>query len=141
MFDSCLAKQRAVKQLFAHAKTQEERYQVILDLGKKQKSFPPEDKTERTRVHGCQSLTYLKVTEEGGKLILQIDSDALISAGLGQLLTMVYSGESPEVILKCPPSYLEELGIQSSLSPGRAAGLASIFARIKQEALKKLTAK
>ena len=136
MFDSCQAKQEEVKRLFASAKTPEEKYQVLMDLGKRQVPLASEDKTEENRIHGCQSITFLKAAFENGKSYFQTESDALISAGLGQILTMVYSGEAPEVVLKCPPAYLEELGIRASLSPGRANGLASIFLKMKQEALK-----
>ena len=135
MFESCREKQENVKRLFASATTPEEKYQVLMDLGKRQAPLSQEEKTEGSRVHGCQSITYLKATFENGKTYFQTESDALISAGLGQLLTMVYSGESPETILKCPPDYLDDLGIRASLSPGRANGLASIFTRMKQEAL------
>ena len=72
------------------------------------------------------------------KIIFEAESDALISAGLAALLTQVYSGETPEVILKCPPSYIEELGINSSLTPNRASGLYSMHLQMKQEALKLL---
>ena len=136
MFESCRAKQEAVKKLFSSAATSEEKYQVLMDLGKRQVPLAPEDKTENSRVHGCQSITYLKATLDNGKSYFQTESDALISAGLGQILTMVYSDEIPEVVLKCPPAYLNELGIHASLSPGRANGLASIFTKIQQEALK-----
>ena len=135
-FDSCRAKQERLKQLFSGAATPEEKYQILVDLGKEQPRLLPEEKTEETRVHGCQSRTYLKTVYEDGRLYLYTDSDALISAGLGQLITLVYSGEPPEVILRCPPAYIEELGITASLSPGRANGLANILLRVRQEAAK-----
>ncbi len=135
MFESCRAKQEEVKRLFAAASTPEDKYQLLIDLGKRQVPLAPEEKTEARRVHGCQSTTFLKTTLEKGKIYFQTESDALISAGLGQLLTMVYSGEEPEVLLQCRPTYLEELGIYASISPGRANGLASIFSKMQQEAL------
>ena len=138
MFESCLAKQQQVRELFAQAATQAECYQVLLDLGKKQPRLLPEEKTEQSRIHGCQSLTYLTSSFDGGMVYIRIESDALISAGLGQLLTMVYSGECPEAILKCPPTFLDDLGLRASLTPGRANGLDSMFSRIQQVALQYL---
>ena len=140
MFESCLAKQDLVNQLFATAPTPDDRYQVLLDLGKRQPALLPEEKNETSRIHGCQSSTYIQTTVEEGKMLIRIESDALISAGLGQLLTMIYSGETPEAILKCPPMVLDTLGIRASLSPGRANGLASMLMRIRVEALKYLSA-
>ena len=138
MFTSCKAKQERVKHLFSEAATPEEKYQVLVDLGKEQPHLLPEEKTDKARIRGCQSLTYLKTEYKDGRLYFYTESDALISAGLGQLLTMVYSGETPDVILRCPPTYIEELGLRASLSPGRANGLANILLRLRQEALQYL---
>ena len=114
-------------------------YQIIIDLGKQAVKLPPEDKIEGRRIKGCQSLTYLKAELIEGKCFFHIDSEALISAGLGELLTRVYNGETPEALLHCPPRYLEELGIVKSLSPSRSQGLGNMFARMKLEAIKFLS--
>jgi len=124
-----------IKKLFASADTPEKRYQVIIDLGKRQKALSPEDKCAENLVIGCQSQTYIKTCVQDGLLFFDIESDALISAGLGQLLTRVYSGEQAETVLQNPPKYLEELGLRAILSPGRANGLLSMWRRIQQEAL------
>jgi cysteine desulfuration protein SufE len=136
MFESCLAKQKAIIELFAKCLTVESRYQQIIDLGKTQISLDATIKTPENLVQGCQSKMYLHSSFTGGKVLFQTESDAIISAGLGILLTRVYSGEAPDVILKCPPAYIDELGILASLTPGRANGLGSIYLRMKQDALK-----
>lgn len=124
-----------INHIFSCAHSPEEKYQTIISLGKKQQSLNTSDKIEQNRVHGCQSTTYLKTQFENGLLIFQIESDALISAGLGQLLVQVYSEESPETIIKNPPTYIENLDIRASLSPGRANGLASMWNKMVQQAL------
>lgn len=136
MFESCLEKQVQVRALFSTCTTQELKYQKIMELGKLLPPLPSCDKIEENLVAGCQSRMYLKTTLKEGKVIFHGESDALISAGLAAILIMVYSDESPETILKCPPSYLKDLGIDASLSPGRANGLYSMHLRMKQEALK-----
>jgi cysteine desulfuration protein SufE len=83
---------------------------------------------------------YLYSTFQDGTVYFAAESDALISSGLAALLLAVYSGETPEAILKCPPNFLEELGISASISPNRANGLYSIHLRMKQDALKWLLA-
>ena len=135
MFDSCLKKQSEIKALFASCQTVEEKYQKIIELGKAAPSLDPSAKTDENKVSGCQSTMYLQSRFEDGKVFFQTEADALISQGLGVLLTKVYSDEAPEVILKCPPSYIEELQIAQSLTPSRANGLASIFVHMKQRAL------
>lgn len=136
MFETCLKKQEEVKKLFSSAASIEDRYQLIIDLGRKQTPLLPEDKTEQARVIGCQSNMFLKAYLLNNRCQFQTESDALISAGLGALLTLVYNDEPPETVLKCPPTYLDELNIRASLTPGRANGLASLYLHMKQEALK-----
>ena len=123
-------------ELFSTCQNAEEKYQKIIMLGKEQKPLSDEQKTPELRVAGCQSRMYLLCRYEDGNLYFQSEADALISAGLGILLTRVYSGETPYAILSCPPTYLESLAIMQTLTPGRANGLASLYIRIKQEALK-----
>lgn len=132
---SCLEKQQKVKDLFADCHAAEERYKKIIQLGVLLEPLPEAYQTEHYRVKGCQSLVYLHSWEENGKVFFHAASDALITKGLAYLLIAVYSGEEPEVILKCPPHFLEELQITHSLTPNRASGLYSMHLRMKQDAL------
>jgi cysteine desulfuration protein SufE len=135
-FSSCLNKQKEMEKLFASCSDADSRYQKIIELGK---SLPPFDsslKIPENVVKGCQSVTYLHAFLQNGKVYFKISSDALISAGLAALLVNVYNEEPPETILKCPPLFLENIGISKSLTPNRAQGLYSIHLRMKQEALK-----
>jgi cysteine desulfuration protein SufE len=138
MLENCLQKQQDMIRLFSKCSTQEQKYEVIIELGRKAKGLEPQYKIPENLVKGCQSTMYLRSWIEGGNVYFAGESDALISAGLAELLLAVYSGEPPEVILKCPPDYLETIGISASLTPNRANGLYSIHLRMKQEALKKL---
>jgi cysteine desulfuration protein SufE len=135
---SCLKKQEDVKKLFCLCLSQEEKYQKIIELGRSAPLYPLEFKIEEYIVPGCQSTLYLRSFDQGDKLFFESHSDALISSGLAALLILTYSGESPEAILKCPPLFIEELGISSALSLTRSNGLAHIFLRMKQDALKHL---
>ncbi len=136
MFESCLDKQRLIKELFSTCSSEEARYQKIIELGRQQSSLSELEKIPANLVKGCQSQMYLCSQYESGHVLFRAEADALISAGLAALLVQVYSGESPETILKCPPSYLDELGISASLTPSRANGLYSLHLRMKQDALK-----
>ena len=136
LYTSCLAKQQAVKALFSACLSAEDKYQKIIELGRQLAPLQAVYKTPENLVRGCQSNLYLHASWMDGKVAFTAAADALISAGLAALLVKVYGGESPEVILKCPPAYLDELGIGASLTPNRANGLYSIHLRMKQEALK-----
>lgn len=135
---ACLEKQNRVIEEFASCRDAKERYERIIALGRTQRPLPQEFKIDSNRVEGCQSTMYLHVRQEGPLLFFESESDALISAGLAALLTRVYSGETAETILTCPPHFLDKLDLKASLSPGRANGLASIHLRMKQEALRLL---
>src|SRR3954466_4549193 len=130
-FDSCLEKQRQAKLLFSNCLTPEQIYVRLIELGRNLPSFCPSLKTEENRVQGCQSQMYLYTTFSEGKVFFQLTADALISAGLGALLLVVYDGETPETLLSCPPLVLEELKIHKSLSPNRSNGLSSLLLRMK----------
>lgn len=135
MYESCLKKQEELKSMFLKCASDDEKYEKIIDFGRQQPHLPPEDKTAENIVKGCQSTMYLSAKMDHGKVIFEAESDALISAGLAALLVKVYSGETPETILKCPPKFLEEIGINASLTPSRVNGLYSVHLRMKQEAL------
>jgi cysteine desulfuration protein SufE len=131
----------AIKALFSSCKTNEDKYKKIIELGRTLPPIPENFKTDENLVKGCQSRMYLHSVYDNGVLTFQAESDALISAGLAALLVRVYSGETPETILKFPPLYLEELAISQSLTPSRSNGLYSLHLRMKQEALKALIQK
>jgi len=134
-------KQQNLKALFSNCASETEKYSKIIALGREQKPIKGEYKIPENVVKGCQSTVYLHTSVADGKMFFEVESDALISSGLAMILVKLYSGETPEAILQCPAAFIEELGISSSLSPGRANGLYSIQLRIKQEALKALIKK
>jgi cysteine desulfuration protein SufE len=134
-FNSCLAKQHKVQLLFDTSVTPIQKYEKIIELGRELTPYPALFKTPDRLVKGCQSTMYLYAELTQGKIHFHAFSEALISAGLAALLLAVYNGETPDVILTCPPRFLEELGVHDSLSPSRSNGLASLFQRMKKEAL------
>jgi cysteine desulfuration protein SufE len=135
LLNSCQTKQKQVKLLFECCVTAEKKYEKIIELGKQLTPYPTEFKTSDYLVKGCQSMMYLYAQLIDGKVHFYAYSEALISAGLVALLLSVYNDEPPEAILTCPPRFLEELGIYSNLSPGRANGLDSLLQRMKKEAV------
>lgn len=131
-------RQDELKKLFTSCKTPEERYELIIALGKKLPPLSSTHKSSNNLVEGCQSQLYLHSTFVNGKLHFEIDSDALISKGLGAILLYLYNDETPENILKHPPTLLAELNIFTSLSPTRANGLKSLYTKMQKIALQYL---
>lgn len=134
MYESCLEKQKFVKSLFDNCVDDEAKYERIIELGKELPKLDPVYKTEENLVKGCQSRMYLHTRFENNLLFFDAESDALISSGLAALLIRAYSGESPETVLKCPPKFLDELGISSTLTPSRANGLYSLHLKMQHAA-------
>lgn len=133
-------KSLSVKEFLTKLPTSEARYKALIEMGRTLPPISPHLKIPQHLVSGCQSNLYLISRIDDGFVYFEAASDALISAGLAALLIAVYSGESPETILKEPPRFVDELGLHASLSPSRSNGLSNIHLRIKQEALKFLMA-
>lgn len=112
-----------------------DKYNLLMDLGKELPPFPEEFKTEQYRIQGCQSKVWLKSHfNEDKRIVLEADSDALISKGLVALLVKVLNHQTPEEILHAPLNFIKEIGLDSHLSPNRANGLASMLKQIRLEA-------
>jgi len=140
-YSSCTKKQKKMVKTFALCSNASERYGKLIELGRSQKPLEEQFKTPENIVKGCQSTVYMRTYDKDGLLYFQTDCDALISAGLAMILVEVYSGETAETVLKCPPDYLDEIGLSAGLSPGRASGLYSIHLRMQKEALRNMVRK
>lgn len=130
-----------IKKLFQESQDPESRYLTIIDLGRSLAPLKSELKTQKNKIDGCQSTTYLYSYLEKGAVCFMAESDALISSGLAALLIMAYNKLPPEIIVNNPPSFLNELDINASLSPNRANGLAQMYNRMKDDALSFLSKK
>ena len=139
--EECISKQKSMKEIFQNCPDEEAKYQKIIEFGRAMPPLGVQFKIPENLVRGCQSMMYMRTIKKDGRVFFEAESDALISSGLAAILIHVYSGLAPEVIIKCPPDYLEELGIRASLTPSRANGLYSIHLRMKQDALKCLMEK
>lgn len=138
MKESFLTNLAELKSTFSCCTSAEAKYKKIIELGQHLPPFNPEAKVSANLVHGCQSVMYLETISKDGRVFFNADSEALISRGLAALLIKAYSGQLAEIILKCPPDFLAELGIQNSLSPSRSNGLASLYLKMQQDSLQSL---
>ena len=111
-----------------------DKYEYIIELGKKLDSFPENKKTDDKLIKGCQSRVWLDWEVKDGKLYFTADSDAIITKGIISLLISVYSGRSAEEIAGDDFSFLEKLVLKENLSPTRANGLESMVETIKRAA-------
>ncbi|MBW4649090.1 MAG: SufE family protein [Kastovskya adunca ATA6-11-RM4] len=120
---------------FQRRSNPKQRYEQLLWYAKRLKEMPEADKTLDNKVPGCVSQVFLTANLEDGKVIYQGDSDAQLVKGLVALLIEGLSGLTPEEIIQVPPDFIQETGLNVSLTPSRANGFYNIFQTMKNKAL------
>ena len=111
-----------------------DKYEYLIDLGRRLEPFPEALKTDDRLIKGCQSRVWLDTTVEEGRLVFRADSDAIITKGIISLLIGVYSGRTAREIAEDDFSFVDRLGLRENLSPTRANGLASMIDTIRKTA-------
>ena len=111
-----------------------DKYEYLIDLGRKLEAVPEELKTEDRLIKGCQSRVWLDTVVDGDRLYFRADSDAIITKGIISLLIGVYSGRTAREIADDDFSFVDSLGLRENLSPTRANGLASMIETLRRTA-------
>jgi cysteine desulfuration protein SufE len=132
--ESAQQAQDAVAEEFAFFSDWTERYQYLIDLGRKLPAFPDALKTEQFKVQGCQSQVWLVPGGDAHHLQFLAISDSAIVSGLIALLLRVYSGRSAQEILDTEPRFIDAIGLAKHLSPTRSNGLSAMLKTIKEYA-------
>ena len=132
--------QAEVIEEFAFFEDWMDRYQYLIDMGRKLPELPEADRADSNRIKGCQSQVWMVAEASGDRLRFRAISDAAIVSGLIALLLRIYSNRKPEDILGTPPDFVQALGLESHLSPTRSNGLASMLAAIRGFAQERLEA-
>lgn len=133
--------QKAIIEEFAFFSDWSERYQYLIDLGKKLPDLKAEWKTEEHRLTGCQSMVWIIPEGNIEKLDFNAISDSTIVSGLIFLALRVYSGRSAEEIMNTAPDYISQIGLAKHLSPTRSNGMKSLLQFIQQTAHSALIAR
>ena len=111
------------------------RYEQLLWYAKKLEGMPEDSKIEENKVQGCVSQVYITADLEEGKIWYKGDSDAQLVKGLVALLIEGLNGLTPNEIIEVTPDFIEETGLNVSLTPSRANGFYNIFQMMKKKAL------
>jgi len=107
-----------------------DRYQYLIDLGRRLPEFPNEQRIDANKIRGCQSQVWFVANSNEGKLEFQAISDAAIVSGLIAVLLRIYSGKQPRDILETPADFISALNLEAHLSPTRSTGLHSMLKAI-----------
>jgi cysteine desulfuration protein SufE len=113
----------------------EEKYEYIIDLGKKLAPLDDQYKKEENIIKGCQSTVWLVSDFKDGKVFYKADSDAVIVKGLVSMLIKVLSGHEPDKILNAKLDFIKDIGMMTHLAQTRSNGLLSMVKQIKYYAL------
>lgn len=112
-----------------------DKYDYIIELGKK---LPPLDQVSKTEEHiikGCQSKVWMTANCQDGQIVFRADSDAMIVKGIVSLLVKVLSKQSPQAIIDADLFFIERIGLSQMLSMNRSNGLAAMLKQMKHYAV------
>lgn len=107
------------------------RYEYLIDLGKRLDSLPERFRTDAHALPGCQSQVWIRAELTGGNLRFQADSDSLIIKGILALLLRAVDNQPPAAIAAAKLYFLEEIGLTANLSPNRANGVSTIIQHLR----------
>ena len=121
------AAQQEVIEEFAFFEDWMDRYQYLIDLGKRLPEMPEEELIDDNKIRGCQSQVWFVAEQQGDKLHFRATSDAAIVSGLIAVLLRIFSDKKPQEILDSSPDFVNALGLESHLSPTRINGLVAML--------------
>jgi cysteine desulfuration protein SufE len=114
----------------------DDKYEYLIDLGKKLAPLEEQHKHDENRVRGCQSTVWLVADyNKDGNIVYKADSDAVIVKGLISMLIRVLSGHKPDEIVAAKLNFINEIGMTSHLAQTRSNGLLSMVKQMKNYAL------
>ncbi|KQT54263.1 cysteine desufuration protein SufE [Aureimonas sp. Leaf454] len=118
----------------------EDRYRYLIELGRQLPPMPDGSQTDASKVPGCVSQVWLSSEMEANeppRIVFHGDSDAHIVKGLVAITLALYSGRTPDEILRTDAeATFAELGLREHLTPQRSNGLRSMVKRIRSDAEK-----
>jgi cysteine desulfuration protein SufE len=119
---------------FSMFETWEEKYEYLIDLGKKLSPLDSSFKTDDFKIKGCQSSVWIHSSYRDGLVYFEGDSDAVIVKGLVSLMIMVLNGQTPKDIVDAPLAFIDSIGLSSHLAQTRSNGLRAMIKQMKLEA-------
>jgi cysteine desulfuration protein SufE len=127
--------EKEIVEEFALFDSWDDKYEYIIDLGKKLPALDDRYKLEENKVRGCQSTVWLVAEFRDGKIFYQAESDAIIVKGLISMLIRVLSGHTAKEILGTRLDFIQAIGMTTHLAQTRSNGLLSMVKQMKNFAL------
>ena len=127
--------EKEIVEEFALFDSWDDKYEYIIDLGKRLPPLEPQHKTDDNRVRGCQSTVWLVADEKDNRIYFKAESDAVIVKGLISMLIRVLSGHTPDEIIDAKLGFIQQIGMTTHLAQTRSNGLLSMVKQMKNYAL------
>ncbi|MBN8784364.1 MAG: Fe-S metabolism protein SufE [Sphingobacteriales bacterium SCN 48-20] len=127
--------EKEIVEEFALFDSWDDKYEYIIDLGKKLAPLAQEHKLDENKIKGCQSTVWMVANYRDGRVFFEADSDAIIVKGLVSMLIRVLSGQTPDAIIETPLAFIQQIGMTSHLAQTRSNGLLSMVKQMKNYAL------
>ena len=127
--------EREIVEEFSLFDSWDDKYEYIIDLGKKLAPLDTKFKKDENRVRGCQSTVWLIAEYKNGRIYYRAESDAIIVKGLISMLIRVLSGQTPDDIVEAKLDFLSEIGMMTHLAQTRSNGLLAMVRQMKNYAL------
>jgi len=113
----------------------EDRYRLLIDLGRQLEPMPDALKTETTKVRGCSASVWVYPTVQDGRLHFLADSNAAITKGIVALvLSAVQDKSAVEVAGIDIAEELAPFELRKHLSANRTQGVPNMIALVKETA-------
>lgn len=129
------ATEKEIVEEFSLFDSWDDKYEYIIDLGKKLPPLEDAYKTDDNKVRGCQSTVWLTADFKDGKVFYKAESDAVIVKGLISMLIRVLSGHQPSEIIDAKLDFINEIGMMNHLAQTRSNGLLAMVKQMKNYAL------
>ncbi len=127
--------EKEIVEEFALFDSWDDKYEYIIDMGKRLPVLDEQYKKDENKVKGCQSTVWLVADYKDGKVEYKADSDAVIVKGLISMLIRVLSGQPPAAIIDAQLDFIKEIGMMSHLAQTRSNGLLAMVRQMKNYAL------
>lgn len=113
-----------------------QKYEYIIDLGKKLESLDEKHQIPANLVHGCTSQVWLICEQIDNRLIFKGTSDAIIVKGLVYMILQIFSDSTIEELKDVDMDIVHELNLSEIITPNRQSGVIGMIKKIKEYAQK-----
>lgn len=112
----------------------DDKYEYLIDMGKKLKPLEQDHKKDENKIKGCQSTVWMVSELKNGKVFYRAESDAVIVKGLVSMLIRVLNNHSPKEIMEAKLDFIDRIGMKQHLAQTRSNGLLSMVKQMKLDA-------